>query len=198
MTMTRCSSVGSWCFAAALVAMMVPVYATRPGFAQQNANPDAALLADFHKRIQAYVDLRAKLNETLPTLPETATPEDVEQHQHALERLITRARAGAKRGDIFTQPVRAYFRRQLDRVFSGPEGKAARRSIMDENPRTTRIHVNSRYPNGVVLSTMPPQVLLLLPALPRQLEFRFVGEDLLLLDLQSAMVVDYIDEAIDG
>jgi hypothetical protein len=198
MTMTRCASVGSSCLVTALVAMIATAVVTPPGFAQQSTNPDAPLLADFHKRIQAYVDLRAKLNETLPTLPETATPEDVEQHQVALERLITRARAGAKRGDIFTQPIRAHFRRQLARVFDGPEGRAARRSIMDENPRTIRLHVNSRYPTGVVLSTMPPQVLLLLPALPQQLEYRFVGEDLVLLDLQSAMVVDYIDEAIDG
>jgi hypothetical protein len=197
MTMTPRRTAGPWCLVTLLVAMTATAAAVRPGFVQQSTNPDKALLADFHKRIQTYVDLRAKLNETLPTLNDTATPEDVEQHQHALERLIARARAGAKRGDIFTQPIRAHFRRQLARVFTGPEGKAARRSIMDENPRTTRIHVNSRYPNGVVLSTMPPQVLLLLPALPRQLEYRFVGEDLLLLDLQSAMVVDYIDEAID-
>jgi hypothetical protein len=48
-----------------------------------------------------------------------------------------------------------------------------------------------------VLTNMPPQVLLLLPSLPPQMEFRFVGEDLVLLDLESAMVVDYVDDAID-
>ena len=195
--MRRRSNRGSWRLVAALAAAMATAAAMRPAAPQQTANPDAAIVADFQKRVKAYVDLRATLNETLPTLTETSPPEDVEQHQRALQRLIARARAGAKRGDIFTQPIRAYFRRQLARVFDGPEGRAARRLLMDENPRTTRIQVNSRYPNGVVLSTMPPQVLLLLPPLPRQLEYRFVGEDLLLLDLQSAMVVDFIDEAID-
>lgn len=164
---------------------------------RQNQNPDTALLADFHKRVKSYVDLRERLKETLPKLTDQSPPEDVEQHQRALERLIARARAGAKRGDIFTKPIRAYFRRQLARVFEGPEGAGARHSIMDENPRTIRLLVNSRYPDGVVLTNMPPQVLLLLPALPPQLEYRFVGEDLVLLDLESGMVVDYIDEAID-
>lgn len=165
---------------------------------QNSQNRDAAQVADFQKRVKEYADLREKLKQTLPTLAEQAPPEDIQQHQRALERLLARARAAAKRGDIFTQPIRAYFRRQLSRVFSGPDGARARRTIMDENPRTIRLRVNSRYPDGAVLTNMPPQLLLLLPALPPQLEYRFVGEDLVLLDLESAMVVDYIDEAIDS
>jgi hypothetical protein len=157
---------------------------------QNSKNPDAAQVADFQKRVKEYADLREKLKQTLPTLAEQAPPEDIQQHQRALERLLARARAAAKRGDIFTQPIRAYFRRQLSRVFSGPEGASARRTIMDENPRTIRLRVNSRYPDGAVLTNMP--------SLPPQLEYRFVGEDLVLLDLESAMVVDYIDEAIDS
>ena len=198
MTIVRRSNSDRWLRAAVVTAVPMSLSpATGAGTTQQNQNPDAQLLVDFHKRIKEYVELRDKLKATLPTLSDNAPPEDVQQHQHALERLIAGARSGAKRGDIFTQPIRAYFRRQLSRVFSGREGASARRSIMDENPRTIRLHVNSRYPDGVVLTNMPPQVLLLLPALPPQLEFRFVGEDLVLLDLESAMVVDYVDEAID-
>ena len=62
---------------------------------RQNQNPDTALLAAFHKRVKDYVDLRERLKETLPKLTDQSPPEDVEQHQRALERLIARARAGA-------------------------------------------------------------------------------------------------------
>ena len=183
----------------ALVTAMASVSGALDAWPVQNSqNPDAALVANFQKRVKEYADLREKLKQTLPTLADQAPPEDIQQHQRALERLIARARAGAKRGDIFTQPIRAYFRRQLSRVFSGPDGARARRSIMDENPRTIRLRVSSHYPDGAVLTNMPPQLLLLLPSLPPQLEYRFVGEDLVLLDLESAMVVDYIDEAIDS
>ncbi len=183
---------------AAMVAMASVSGALDAWPVQNSQNPDAALVADFQKRVKEYADLREKLKQTLPTLAEQAPPEDIQQHQRALERLLARARGGAKRGDIFTQPIRAYFRRQLSRVFSGPDGVRARRTIMDENPRTIRLRVSSRYPDGAVLTNMPPQLLLLLPALPPQLEYRFVGEDLVLLDLESAMVVDYINEAIDS
>ena len=177
----------------AMVASMsgAPLDAVPP---QRSQYADSALVAEFQKRAKDYANLREKLNQTLPTLTDQSPPEDVDQHKRALERLITRARAGAKRGDIFTQPIRAYFRRQLARVFSGPEGERARRSIMDENPRTIKLHVNSHYPDGAVLTNMPPQVLLLLPSLPPQMEY---GEDLVLLDLESGMVVDYVDDAID-
>jgi hypothetical protein len=189
----------SWMRAAVVTAMVAsmsgaPLDAALP---QRSQNADAALAAEFQKRVREYADQREKFKETLPTLTDQSPPEDIDQHKAALERLITRARAGAKRGDIFTQPIRAYFRRQLARVFSGPDGERSRRTIMDENPRTIRLRVNSRYPDGAVLTNMPPQVLLLLPSLPPQMEYRFVGEDLVLLDLESAMVVDYVDDAID-
>ncbi len=42
---------------------------------------------------------------------------------------------------------------------------------------------------------MPPQILLVLPRLPEQLEYRFIGERLVLLDVHSITIVDYLDRA---
>jgi hypothetical protein len=154
------------------------------------ANPDAKLVAEFLDRVRTYVDLHTKLEATLAPLPDQPTAEQIGQHQRALEQLIGRARAGAKPGDLFTEPVRHYFRRQLARISPG-----TLQSIMDENPRTTRLQVNSRYPEGVPLTNMPPQVLLLFPNLPPELEYRFVGSRLILLDTHARIVVDIIDGA---
>ena len=44
-----------------------------------------------------------------------------------------------------------------------------------------KLAVNSRYPDEVPLSTMPPQVLAMLPKLPDDLEYRFIGTRLILL-----------------
>jgi hypothetical protein len=167
------------------------------GSAQQPTNPDVKLVADFQDRIKAYVELHKKLEEMIPPIPDKPTPEQVEEHQRALEREIAHARAGAKPGDIFREPIRAYFRRQLARVFAGPDGKQALRSLMDENPRTVQSQVNSRYPEGVPVTNMPPTVLLVLPNLPPELEYRFLGDRLVLLDVHASIVVDYIDHAIN-
>jgi hypothetical protein len=146
--------------------------------------------------VTEYAALHNKLESTLGPFPSESTPEVIDRHQRALERLIVRERAGAKRGDILTEDIRAYFRRQLLRVLRGPEGQSIRDAIMDENPRTVRLRINARYPDTLPRSTVPTQVLLVLPRLPDELEYRFVGERLALLDVHSDTVVDFMDRAI--
>jgi hypothetical protein len=159
-------------------------------------NPDARVIADFLDRVKQYAALHDKLESTLPTVPTATTPELIAEHQSAMERLLTRARASARRGDIFTDPVRAYFRRQLSRVLSGPDGERVRATILDEDTRAVRLTINARYPPTVPLSTVPPQVLLVLPRLPEQLEYRFVGDRLVLMDTHANTVVDFMEKAL--
>ncbi|HSC29323.1 MAG TPA: hypothetical protein VLD67_18750 [Vicinamibacterales bacterium] len=162
----------------------------------QPPNPDAEIVADFLARVAEYQALREKIESTLSPLPSQPTPEEFNTRQHELERLIRRARPTARPGDLLTPPVRAFIRRQLARALQGPEGDNIRESIMADNPRGVRIQINGRYPDGVPLSTVPPQVLLLLPRLPDGLEYRFVGQRLLLLDAPAKTVIDYMDNAL--
>ena len=132
----------------------------------------------------------------VPGLPKETTPEEIDKYQRALARAIQQLRPRAKPGEIFTKEIRAYFRRQLDSVFGGPEGRGLRASIMDENPGPIKLQINGRYPDTVPLATMPPQVLAALPKLPEELEYRFIGERLILLDEPAHLIVDYIDDAL--
>lgn len=157
---------------------------------------DARFVTDFQARVSAYAALHQKLESTLGPFPTGSTPEVINKHQRALEHLLVRARAGAEKGDIFTEPIRAYFRRQLLRVFHGLDGRAIRDAIMDENTRAVRLTVNARYPDSLPRSTVPTQVLLALPRLPEELEYRFVGDRLALLDVHSDTVVDFMDRAV--
>jgi len=82
-------------------------------------------------------------------------------------------------------------------VFGGPDGKQLRDSIMDENVlRDRALTVNSRYPDTVPLSTVPPQVLAGLPVLPEELEYRFIGHRLILMDVHAHIIIDFVDHAI--
>lgn len=175
-----------------------PPLATSPA-AQESGPPvnrDAKALVSFQKRVKEYVALHNKLEKTLPSLPKDASPQQIDQQQRALGKLIQDARRTAKHGDIFTPESRRVVLKLMKQVFGGPDGRQLRDSIMDENPGNVAITVNSRYPDIVPLSTVPPQVLASLPKLPDDLEFRFLGRRLILMDVHAHLIVDFIDNAI--
>ena len=160
---------------------------------------DARALATMNDRLKQYVDLHVKLEQSLPKLPKDATPQQIDKNQRTLERLVREARATAKPGDIFTPEARPVIKRLLATVFGGPDGKQLKASIMDENPvdpATIKLTVNARYPDVVPLTSVPPQVLQTLPKLTEDLEYRFVGDWLILLDTHAHVVADYIDDAL--
>jgi len=160
---------------------------------------DARALATMNDRLKQYVDLHVKLEQSLPKLPKDATPQQIDKNQRTLERLVREARATAKPGDIFTPEAQPVIKRLLAAVFGGPDGKQLKSSIMDENtvdPATIKLTVNARYPDVVPLTSVPPQVLQTLPKLTEDLEYRFVGDWLILLDTHAHVVADYIDDAL--
>jgi len=56
--------------------------------------------------------------------------------------------------------------------------------------------VNGVYPTTAPLSTVPPSVLMALPTLPKELEYRFVGRNLILRDTVANLIVDFIPNVI--
>ena len=84
----------------------------------------------------------------------------------------------------------------LARVLGGPQGKSLKSAIMDENPPGLALKVNMLYPEDRPLATMPPEVLKDLPKLPEELDYRFVGDDLILLDTHAHVIVDFIAGAM--
>jgi hypothetical protein len=160
---------------------------------------DAQALATMNERLKEYVDLHLKLERSLAKLPEEATPQQIDQNQRAFEKLVREARATAKPGDIFTPEARPVIRRLLATVFGGPDGKQLKASIMDENPvdpAALKLTVNGRYPDTVPLTSIPPQVLQTLPPLTEDLEYRFIGDWLILLDTHAHVIADFIDNAL--
>lgn len=175
-------------------ATAAPVPQTTPP-KDQPVNPDAKALAGFLDRVNEYVKVHQKLEATLPHLPKEATPQQIDKNQRALGQLIQNERRTAKQGDLFTPDAQAVVKRLLAKVFGGPDGPALKASIMDENPGVPKIVVNERYPDTVPLSTIPPQVLQGLPKLPEEMEFRFVGNTLVLMDVHAHIIADFIPDA---
>jgi len=160
---------------------------------------DAQALATMNDRLRQYLDLRTKLERSLPKLPKEATPQQIDKNQRAMERLVREARATAKPGDIFTPEARPVIQRLLASVFGGPDGKQLKASIMDESqaaPSAAKLTVNGRYPDTVPLTTVPPQVLQTLPRLTEDLEYRFIGDSIILLDVHAHVIADFIQDVV--
>jgi hypothetical protein len=160
---------------------------------------DAQALATMNDRLKAYLEIHSRIEAALPKLPDEATPEQIDRNQREFEQKIREARASAKPGDIFTPEARPVIIRLLADVFGGADGKQLKASIMDENPLDPdafKIAVNGRYPDSVPLTTVPPQVLQALPELTEDLEYRFIGDALILLDAHSHTIADYIENAL--
>lgn len=162
-------------------------------------NRDAKVMADFRQRVDAYAELRRSVEARLPPLSKEATPAAIDTHQRAFATSLAKARSTARPGDVFTPAMQDVVRRFMARLFkSPPERRQIRDSVMDDNPGrgAVAVKINARYPDVVPLSTMPPDVLKNLPALPEPLEYRFVGETLILLDPDAHIVVDYVPRAL--
>jgi len=157
---------------------------------------EAATLSAMNDRVNKYVELHRKLEADLPKLPTDATPKQIDDNQRMLEQKVREARATAKQGDLITPEARVVIRRLLATVFGGPDGKQLKASIMDETPVGVKLLVNGRYPDHVPLSTIPPQVLQTLPKLAEEMEYRFIGDALILLDVHAHVIADFIPDAM--
>jgi hypothetical protein len=152
--------------------------------------------AVFLQRVDAYVALHRRLEVGLPPQVATADLEELFAPRQALARAIRRERANAQQGEIFTPVVAGYLRTLI--------GDALRRggitdflaTIEEENDVKVVPSVNGDYPAGASISFMPPCLLEALPPLPRELEYRFLGRDLILWDLHAGLIVDFVPRAL--
>jgi hypothetical protein len=185
---------------------------TRQKAAEEHANPDALVLGDFQKRIDAYMAVHKDAAKDSPPLKETKNPAEIKATQEALGAKIRAARATAKPGDILTPEIRNKFRRLMYPVTARPSpkgtaGSAVKADVNEELKENTEerkeeggkpvaLKVNAVYPPDTPLPSTPPQVLMNLPKLPKQLEYRIVGKNLIIRDVEANIVVDFVPNAI--
>lgn len=160
------------------------------------SDSDAAALATMNDRLKNYVGVHTKLESNLPRLPTDATPEQIDRNQRTLEQLVREARATAKLGDLFTPEAQPVIKRLLDTVFGGSDGQQLKSSIMDASPVGVKLVVNGPYPDTVPISTLPPQVLQTLPRLSEGMEYRFIGDNLIILDVHAHVIADFIENVL--
>lgn len=167
---------------------------------EQRRKDTEEAIKDFIDRVEDYLELHEKAAETLPKLTGEEDPAAVAAHRVALAQAIRVRRASARRGEIFDARVVPTIVERVRTELQGAEARPARKVIREGNPKfdpegvvPVPVAVNAPYPLRAPVSTVPASVLLVLPPLPANiLEYRFVGRDLILIDTEANLIVDYI------
>lgn len=161
-----------------------------------DAAADERALAAFEVRITDYAALHRRLARAWPPASLLADPEQAEAAADALRAALREARPQAAQGGLFTPDVADVLRFRI--------ANAVREASYDvavmtwppdgEDAGRWRPEVNQPVPWGVVPAKWP--LLAMLPPLPPELAYRFIGRDLVLVDVSANLVVDILDLAL--
>jgi hypothetical protein len=162
----------------------------------QNSAADRKAIGAFEDRVKDYLKLRTQVKDQLPKLSKDSTPEQIESYRKSFEEGMRTARAGAKRGDVFNTTGSEYIRRTLKTEFDRKEKAELRKIIFEAENKDVPLRVNYPYPESKELTEMPPTLLLKLPQLPKEVKYRFVGRNLLLVDRDNNVIIDYMVDAL--
>ncbi len=162
-----------------------------------HAEDDVKTTADFRRRIHTYVDLHRRLDEGIPPLSVSQDPGTIQAAMDEHQAALRAARSTSKHGDMFSDEVARMFRRRIRDALRDTDMEGLMVSLSEENPGpSAKPRVNAPYPDGSPLSAMLPRLLLIFPALPDGLEYRFMNRDLILWDPHANLIADFILDAL--
>ena len=157
---------------------------------------DKTAIQTFEKQVKDYVQLRDRVKANAPKLSKDSTPEQIQAYRTALEQSLRTERAGAKRGDLFRPETADYIRRTLKIEFQGKDRQELRKTIFETELQGVVLHVNYPYAQSAEFSEMPATLLAKLPQLSKEVRYRFVGRNMLLVDRESNVIIDYMPDAL--
>ena len=153
-------------------------------------NALGAGLKEFQERLNAYLKLRAELSRRLEPLSSAPSAAELAARQEALAAAIRIARKGARPGDLVTPVAEQIAQICMDDFhFRNPEVK---RAALEEVPNAPRPVINRTFPEEAALATVPPLLLSKLPLLPDNLQYRFFGRHIVVLDADTQVILDYV------
>ena len=185
----------------AISALFVAVLTTPAplrAFATQAQAPTKAepAIRQFNKAIADYMALRNRLRAEISGPVKDSTSSQVTNASDALAAGIQRARAKAKVGAIFSPAISAVIKKQIADAIRTENLAPVLADIDDEKALNLKPKVHLRLPVSAQMATMPASLLKVLPNLPKELEYRILGPDLVIRDVDASLILDYIPNAV--
>jgi hypothetical protein len=162
---------------------------------KEAVKPQAAPMQEFQQRLNAYLKLRSELANKLKPLAPTANAADLAARQDAIAAALRTARKTARQGDLVPAAVAAQIAKACteDFHFRNPE---VRQATLQEVPNAPRPEINKTFPPSAALPTVPPLLLSKLPLLPDNLQYRYFGRHMVLLDGDTQLIIDYVPNVL--
>jgi hypothetical protein len=159
----------------------------------------------FKTSVEEYVELHRRLRANLPPLDVSSEPRHIFKASAQLASAIRDARRGARPGEIFNPVVAANFRARINYALRERDRRkeVVRRLTEVEEDEDERPPAGwAPAVNGTLdwfsTGATPHSILEALPDLPHELQYRFVGLDLILIDVDANIIVDILPDAVSG
>ena len=156
----------------------------------------AAAAIDFRTRVEMYAKQRAAIESKFPPLDKQSSAVMIAAHKNRLLKSITAVRRDAKRGSIFTPKAERLIRSIIAEHYSDSNRAKLRKELLEAENASVPVEVNGVYPESAEMLEMPPALLLVLPSLPKAVRYRLVGTNLLLVDSENNLIIDYMTDAL--
>lgn len=159
-------------------------------------NALAVSLQEFQTRLNDYLEMRTAFSNKLTPLTPTDDAARLASRQESLATSVKMARAKAKRGDLIPPLVAELIATTVREDFKR-RNPTAKVGVFEEVPDNSAASlINKTYPAELALPTVPPLLLGNLPRMPDNLQYRFVGHDVAILDGDLQIVIDYVPRVL--
>lgn len=177
------------------VVLLAAMSITAVAQSQQPIDPIETFIA----ATREYATLHRRIERQLPAFEINSNAETIRRAVEAMATAMRAARADAKQGDLFTPVVAPELRKRINESliehgFTSEDIRFAE-WLDGINPSTARLAVNGTFP-WALGSAMFPCVIAALPPLPPELQYRVVGNTLVLIDTHASLIVDLLPNAL--
>jgi hypothetical protein len=179
---------------------LATLFASAQSLAQEAALTTERAVQQFDERVAGYVALRTQVTASVPRLQVLPDAARIFEQVHVLTASIRAARSFAQLGDLFTRDARLVFRIEIRNALA--DAHVDVEDLMEEleadvspDSDPPPVVVNGPFP-WAFGAAMPPLLLDRLPALPVEVQYRLIGRDLVLVDVDANLVVDILPDAL--
>lgn len=169
-----------------------------PGLADERTQTHQAIPGEFVEYVNHYAALQRMVTMSLGPPLMCPNAEQLLRQQRRFAAAMREARPVARAGDFFTPVVARYFRTRIDAIVR-ETGLDVTTAIEAPDEGEVLIAAVPRVAEAVPWNAGPvmwPSMLAGLPELPGELEFRFIGRDLVIIDMLANLVVDVLHDAL--
>ena len=167
-------------------------------FAERQETVPAEVRA-FTEATHEYARMHRQLEDALPKLEVTSNPETIQRAVQAMTAAVRAARPHARPGDFFTEALAVELRARIDEALFAhgfsPADVRAMEAADGIDAAMAPLKVNGSVPWRYA-SAMFPCVVQALPALPPELQYRIIGNTLILVDVHADLIVDLLPYAL--